>query len=410
MMNRAAGRLAAAAMLLATVIIAACSPAGAGSNLPGDIELTALIAGAAGNQDIIVAGTLEDGVLVSRDRGNTWHPSEGLPTGTSEGPPPGTAVIDLAIAGDGLTVFAATSAGLFKSMDSGRSWANSGGSGSYELTAAWQVSLAPDYAETGLVAAIGSGHNFGDSTLISMDNGETWAPVEGGSAARTVQALANNTIGMARRDNLTIQQVAPQQSEQVLQETDGIIRATFSPAFDNDGLVFVGGGVRGTDTLRRIYTISGEVVDSGLHAMCYLWRDNLAYAITGSGGFGPSRHCYADAAVLSPSFASDGTGVAITSGNGLARTTDSGLTWHSVSVPTPGHEPLRAVAFAPDFAESQALYAVTDRRLLRSTDSGDTWQAIPSLDDRPPEPTSTPSPSPPPQGSPPPDATAAPNQ
>ncbi|MBI4450246.1 hypothetical protein HY634_04245, partial [Candidatus Uhrbacteria bacterium] len=71
---------------------------------------------------------------------------------------------------------------------------------------------------------------------------------------------------------------------------------------------------------------------------------------------------------LSPAFASDRTGFAITNGSGIWRTTDGGASWTKISG-TSGF----GIAVSPSYASDQTVFAATFASVQKSTDGGGTW-------------------------------------
>jgi photosystem II stability/assembly factor-like uncharacterized protein len=433
--------LALSVLAAASLLIAACGTASASRALPDHVQPTSIDVGITPDGDrFLLVGTLEHGTFVSFNDGEEWTQSEGLP-GTAIVNWIEPAVIDIEIASDGSTAFAATATGLYRSDDSGRSWTQLGeqADGTSEFIVAWDVSAHPRYGETPIVAAIVDGRNYGDSALVSDDGGESWGSLRS-SNPEDIQVLEDSRVGVATYRNLSVYPALAGQPGMQLYEANGVTRASFSPNFARDHIVIVGGSYAG-DPFCPLDAVTGSCEpSSGLKLRAPLWRDNLGIAFSGTRlgaqpefalpaadaiqvahvpgrlrtnplsvrptyGVGPHAH---SEVVLSPGFAADGIGIAIT-WDGLARTTDFGKSWLVLDLPTPDDEPLQSVAFSPDFADSSLVYAVTQRRLLKSTDGGTTWQAFPSLDELPPIPTNTPEPTATPRLTPLPTATAAPS-
>ena len=67
-------------------------------------------------------------------------------------------------------------------------------------------------------------------------------------------------------------------------------------------------------------------------------------------------------------------------GKGIARSTDGGVTWETLSVfrepPAKWWAELRDIALSPTFAQDATVYALGGDALYRSTDGGTTWQRL----------------------------------
>jgi photosystem II stability/assembly factor-like uncharacterized protein len=79
--------------------------------------------------------------------------------------------------------------------------------------------------------------------------------------------------------------------------------------------------------------------------------------------------------LLSPDFESDGIAFAATLENGVLRTTDEGLRWHSWNFGLLDLETL-ALAISPTFAEDELVYVATGTGVFRSINGGRAWREM----------------------------------
>jgi photosystem II stability/assembly factor-like uncharacterized protein len=126
----------------------------------------------------LLAGTMEDGVFRSSDRGSHWYPwNFGL--------------LDLNILAmsissnfaDDETLFVGTESGIFRSTNGGRAWREAG----FPSEAAPVLSLAmsPDYVHDGTLFAGTESHGL----FSSHDKGRTWARLGEEAIADTVNGI-----------------------------------------------------------------------------------------------------------------------------------------------------------------------------------------------------------------------------
>lgn len=80
--------------------------------------------------------------------------------------------------------------------------------------------------------------------------------------------------------------------------------------------------------------------------------------------------------VLSPEFESNGIAFAATLEDGVLRTTDYGVRWHSWNFGLLDLETL-ALAVSPNFAEDETVFAATGTGLFRSINGGRAWRELP---------------------------------
>ncbi len=135
-----------------------------------------------GEDAVLLAGTLEDGIFRSTDRGQTWAAANfGLLD---------LKVLSLAISPDFAhdeTLFAGTESGLFRSTNGGRAWRD------VELPIDFDpvlsLAFSPAYAQDNTVFAGTESHGL----LISRDDGHTWQPAAGFPTDQPVNHLLVST-------------------------------------------------------------------------------------------------------------------------------------------------------------------------------------------------------------------------
>lgn len=123
----------------------------------------------------LLAGGFSSGVWRSTDNGNTWippQPGNGMPAATT------VWQLDSLIPG---VVFAATSSGIYRSLNGGASWQlrNDGFSGT-------ALRIIADGTKPNILYALSPGNGV----YRSINAGETWAPINGSGA----KALGNLTV------------------------------------------------------------------------------------------------------------------------------------------------------------------------------------------------------------------------
>lgn len=142
----------------------------------------------------VLAGTLEDGIFQSADRGGSWAPwNFGLLD---------LGILALAISPDfarDRTIFAGTETGLYRSTNGGRAWREVE-SFPTDLAPILSLALSPNYAEDGTLFAGTEAHGL----LQSTDRGHTWAALGEGAIAGAVNAIVPSPAFPARPDLLVM--------------------------------------------------------------------------------------------------------------------------------------------------------------------------------------------------------------
>jgi photosystem II stability/assembly factor-like uncharacterized protein len=241
------------------------------------------------------------------------------------------------------TIFVATSAGVFKSTDRGKTWLNLFSYGPYYVQ---DLALTRSFLADQTIFA---GHSNG--LLESTDGGISWhtanAPISCSSVAVSpnyvddLMVFAGSTwdegIAVSTDGGLTW-------SAQNNGLTDlSVVSLAVSPDFKNDNTLFAG-------------TDSGifKSEDSGL-----VWLRVLSF----------TRNDYPMALVISPNYAEDKT-VLFGLWNGPEyKSTDGGLTWNLID-----NYGIASFAISPLFSADQTIFGGTiPGEVLKSTDSGTNW-------------------------------------
>jgi hypothetical protein len=285
----------------------------------------------------LYAGTYSNGVFKSTDSGGSWA-NTGL-----------TRLNISALAIDPTTptaLYAGTyPGGVFKSTDSGGSWANTGLTNLY----VWALAINPTTPAT-LYA--GTDHS---GVFKSTDSGRTWADANTGLTNLNVDALAIDSTTPATLYAGTY--------------SGGVFKSTDS-----------GGTWAAVNTGLTQLNVRALAINPTTPATLYAGTaDDGVFKSTDSGGTWAAvttglKYLTAVALAIDPT--TPATLYAGTS-DGVFKSTDSGGTWAAV---TTGLKYLTAVALAIDPTTPATLYAGTyaygGGGVLKSTDSGGTWAAV----------------------------------
>ncbi len=259
----------------------------------------------------------------------------------------GGTVVALAIArsgGDGVTLFAATTAGLFRAEDGGRRWSSGG-----ETPLPLMTVVAPSsrFAEN---QSLFAGTQTG--CYRSTDAGRTWQQTLSGGRLFAMAVVP----GVGGDDRIFVGT-----------QRDGILRS------DDGGRTWTGANPGLLDLTVLALAFSPDAA-----------RDLTGFAATTSGLYRtrnggkswrevewpldePAVQCLG----VSPAFPRDRLVFAGTERDGLWRSDDGGSIW----VPVPGLPAggIGAIAFSPHDAESRRIAVATDSGVALSRDGGETW-------------------------------------
>ncbi|MEP7359684.1 MAG: hypothetical protein ABI847_20700, partial [Anaerolineales bacterium] len=278
---------------------------------------------------VLLAGTLEDGMLFSNDRGLTWHSRNfGLLD---------AAVFSIALSPDFASsgvAFAGTDTAVYHSYNGGR---------------AWKLADFPDSAAPIMSLAVAASF-AADRTVFagtetqglyrSTDAGASWQAL--GLPAACINALVFGADGA------------------LLAATDGgVFRSadrgeSWACVFDQPDVISL--------AAREGLLLAGPA-DQG----AWLSTDLQTWQPAGSLSARPVVGL-----ALPAGFEEDGLGLMFGPAEGIWRTVDGGRTWEDVNDDLPTLD-IRALAVSPNFAADQVAAAASQAGLLISQDGGRQW-------------------------------------
>jgi hypothetical protein len=252
-------------------------------------------------------------------------------------------------AGDGSWhVFAATTVGVFRSVDGGLTWSPLGGAS--RVAGVEVVATSPRYAEDGIVLAGGY-----DGLFRWREGGAGWEHVLANARVLGLAVLAGNGAG----DGAALTLLAGTEHDGILTSRDG--GRTWTGA--NPGLLDL--------------TVMALAVSPGFT------QDGLAFAATASGlyrtrnGAESWRQIELDwddvvvqCLALSPDFGEDRVVLAGTEDHGLLRSDDAGRSWEQV--PALADRMVNSLSYGRD----GRVVAATDAGLALSADAGESWKRV----------------------------------
>jgi photosystem II stability/assembly factor-like uncharacterized protein len=333
---------------------------------PG-IAATKLVVSPDFASDQTLLAATSKGLQKSGDGGSSWNP-----VGPAEEV---TAVTISPLYGASRTILIATADALHRSTDGGASWETIDiGLPATQATEPLRLTYV-SYALDGSLLAAGYYGNLAHSAFVrrSSDAGDTWEAAGAALATDRVYELltkpANSFLVTAAANN-GLQQVAIEQgaaAEQGVWSSSGprggqAMTLAVSPDFASDGIAFGG---------EWMANFQGSALGLGP-------RKSGDYGQTWQAT--PSDIPYSDPVLdygLSPNFAADNTVFAATWGDVL-KSTDGGQTWTATGLMSgslPGF--IYRVAAAPDYSSSGLVLAGSDyygEQLYVSRDAGATWE------------------------------------
>ncbi len=282
-------------------------------------------------EGLLLAGTLEDGIWCSTDRGESWRTcSFGLLDATVF-----SVALSPAFARD-QTMYAGTDTAIYLSYNGGRAWKQL--DFPEEAAPVLSLALSPGFASNGTLYA-----GTEQSGLYrSTDHGTTWAPLS--LPARCVSAL------LVTPSNALL--AATEQG--VLHSADN--GETWSCALEvADAISLAAAG----DTTMAGLIDQGAWIAAGRHD----WRP---------APIPPSRSILGMA--LSPAFDRDGLAFIYGLQEGVWRTTDGGSAWSSLNDALPSLD-IHALALSPAHG-GRVVVAASPEGVFVSADAGDHWQRV----------------------------------
>ncbi len=336
------------------------------------------------------------GLFKSSDWGQTWRsvsPSFGNLLHLTNPPTTGGEAVHGYTFSPGFatdrTVFAATSYGLYKSTDGGDTWQWLEDAASIPPLDITQVVLAPDYPTSGHLLA---SNQYG-CLALSQDYGQTWVKCVMPASVFNFQYSPNfasdNTIFVGG-SNIYRTTDRGLNWTQILTDTAGLI---LSPQFGVDHTAFtIGAGVSKTIDTGTTWT---SILSAPVKSLAVSPQFNVDQTLFGSGVTG-SNVVYrslnggttwlsgtiglptttSGSISLSPAFATDHIAYAI-GDKGLYRSTNSGVDWSMI--PGFDEQTITSLIYAPDWPTHPYLFVTTEQAVYRSIDGGVTWASIPDL-------------------------------
>jgi len=320
-----------------------------GDGLPDTAMLCLALAPAFTAQQTLYVGTEEHGIYHSTDSGASWQELSPDLAGQS--------INALAVAADGQTLIAGASDGILRSTDGGQHWQATDDGQALVFT----LALAPDGS-----ALAGA---FLDGILHSTEQGAAWQPANQGLAAHappvTVWDHSGRLFALDREGVFAVTADGGAHwptLNHLLDELAGIALA--QPAGAHNGPILV-------LTETALVTIAPAPEEEAV-LVC---TDQMPL---------PTTILQPTLLTLSPAYQADQTLFVADASGQLFCSTTGGAHWEQRTTPAPDQTILQ-LAFAPDYATSRRLYAVTTTnaapanypmQLWLSQDQGDSWSVL----------------------------------
>ena len=327
-----------------------------------DVQGNAFVAGVSYSLSFPAVNAIESrppitSLLVTHDAGNTWNSlNQNLPA---------LAVNSLAIdPTKPATLYAATSSGLYQSLDSGVNWKPLLAA----AASASQVLLDPKTPTT--VYALYVGSTGGYQIAKSIDSGSAWQVLTGNLPPPKLPAPVRQFGGLAidpsNPATLWLTDVA-QGSPEIYESTDGGAHWVDSHDFPVFFSPAQGDSISGGQIL------VDPIISARVYACCAFSLIPTVPAVfrTDDGGKTWVEGGQANLSTIAVD-PHNGASLYSASQSSLLHSVDEGQTW--TPIPLPAVTPPGAAFHGPVIDSTGALYLTNDAGLLlRSTDGGDTW-------------------------------------
>jgi photosystem II stability/assembly factor-like uncharacterized protein len=309
--------------------------------LSGAHVMSLAVASSGAESSIVFAATELDGIVRSEDSGRSWGSAN-----------PG--LLDLTVLAIALspefgrdgTGLAATTSGLYRTRNAGRSWR----SVDFDSDLAVQcLAFSPRFVEDRLALA----GTESDGLLRSSDGGARWEPVSG-LEGRSVTAVAfssryaaNRRIAVATELGVAVSADAGTSWRLTPMDHGSVLALTFVPHADTEVLL---AGLHRHGVARASHAGLGWTLSNdGLKARVLL---GLA---------------------LSPGFETDQTLFAAGPDDGVLISRDAGASWDS-QLDGPDDPSVFSVAPSPKYVDDRRLFVATAEGIYVSADAGAHWQ------------------------------------
>jgi photosystem II stability/assembly factor-like uncharacterized protein len=366
-------------------------------------------AGADGQQTIFVAGY--DGLFRSEDRGANWRQVQTL----------AEYIVGLAVSpdyrNDGTVIATTYLKGAYLSSDRGMTWAGrhvglglpDGQNDFAPINRLTNVQFSPDYVNDGTMFT--AGHT---SLLKSTDRGSSWTAMRVVPPEAT-QQLFVVAVSPAYATDRTV--YVGSTFGTIFRSTSGGAAGTWtrlgsvggkvrsivlSPDFPADPVLYAGSStaifksvdaglhwvpkgplVPSTLAISPNYRVDGTVFAGSERGLLVSRNRGSSWTKLSASPLSTSSHV--EAVAVSPNYAADQTVLVSVSGKGLYRSANGGTSFTETGASlfdsnlligdfdNPTAAPIQ---FSPAFAADQTIFAMAQTHIVKSTDSGDTWQAF----------------------------------
>ncbi|MBC2694336.1 MAG: hypothetical protein HF982_03475, partial [Desulfobacteraceae bacterium] len=363
-----------------------------------DMYITTLVTSPEYDSDQTVFTASKDaGVFKSTDTGYTWIPvNNGLEERV------GQTDVHCKLLGispnysNDQTIFIAMFEGLFKSTNGGDSWHQLDTFSVSKFTTS--VISSPNYAEDGVVFA----GTYGGGILKSLDTGISWKAKNTGLLQGFLNPMAispyygiDYTIFAGTYNYVHISTSGGETWTSIEVDSNNYFNAralVVSPAYMNDGTVFVGNGTSGSYSLYKSTDRGKSFLPTSLDAPFILAlaisndyeNDQLVFAGSMNGVYASpdgglswsySQFCNGiiSSLTLSPSFSVDKTIFAGSWESGIFKSTDGGDSWLPVNNGLTDSV-VNALALSQDYENDKTLFAATKSYgIFKSLDGGNSW-------------------------------------